>query len=162
MSDSLALVIGNGPARRVEVRRSIKAPIQRVWEAITDANEISSWWQPATFEKREGGRVRVFMDAGGDPFVDGIVKVFQPPYLLEFSWNEADDKPGLVRFDLVEESSDQTIVTFTQFVPVSEVIPAAAGWHDIVDRLASFLQTGAPGEGRFSELMEIYKDACVS
>ena len=157
MNKDMALITGSGPARRVEVKRSIKAPIERVWRAITSAEEVSSWWQPAEIESFEGGNVKVFFDAGGEPFVNGTVKVFQAPYVLEFTWNDADDKPGLVRFDLVEESDGQTLVTLTQFVPETEITPAAAGWHDIMDRLVRHIQLGEAGPSQFSELKELYE-----
>ena len=154
MNESMALVTGGGPARRVEIRRSLQAPIERVWEAITDAKEVSLWWNEAEIESREGGRVKV------GTFVDGTVKVFQPPYVLEFTWNDNDEKPGLVRFDLVQESESRTTITVTQFGPVAEVIPASAGWHDICDRLVAVVEEGKP-ESHFAELMEVYKNAGV-
>lgn len=155
--DQPASVAGSGPARRVEVQRTVNASIDVVWNAITNSAEVGEWWQPAEIDKREAGNIRVFM--GDAAMVDGTIKVFQPPYIFEFTWNDADENAGLVRFDLVELSNTTTRITVIQYVPVSEVIPAAAGWHSIIECLVAYLRTGKPAEfdkdsSRFSALME--------
>ena len=160
--DELALVEGQGPARRVEVKRIVNASIDTVWNAITNSAEVGEWWQRADIGKKDGGNIKVYI--GDAAMVDGTIKVFQPTYIFEFTWNDKDENAGLVRFDLVELSSATTQVTLVQYVPVSEVIPATAGWHSIIECLVAFLSSGIPAPferdgSRFSHLIETYKQA---
>ena len=93
-----------------------------------------------------------------------------PPYLFEFTWHDAPERcvrpewiepatNGLVRFDLVEQGADQTLLTLTQYVPQASHIGAAAGWHHIVETLAQYLERGEATAvaGRFDELQALYE-----
>lgn len=137
-SQDLADIAGTGSRRRVEVTRLINAPIDKVWRALTDPDEKRLWDEPCEIEPMEGGR---FKHESGQ---DGTIKVYQPPHIFEFTWNDNDAEPGLVRFDLVATDDHQTRLTVVQYVSASDVVPAAAGWHGIVDNLVHYLATGKP------------------
>ncbi len=162
----LSKVYGAGPVRRLEIKLKLHAPIDRVWRAITESSEVRSWWTDGSIEAHEGGRFR--LDQGEE--VDGTVKVCFPPYLFEFTWNDAPASAGhpqlieantksLVRFDLVELDEAHTQLSFSQFLPPTEIVGASAGWHQIVgERLKEFVETGAVSEdpNRFAELQKAY------
>lgn len=160
----LASVSGHGQYRRVEVRRVVHAPIEKVWNAITRADEVRHWWAEGEIDAREGGRIKLGED-GEDcgPGLDGVIKVFQPPYIFEFTWNEAYvPAEGLVRFDLVEVDDTTTQVTLVELVPATDIVPAAAGWHEIVERLGRYVSSGEPvpvppDDARFRELRSLYE-----
>lgn len=156
---------GHGKYRRVEVRRIVDAPIERVWEAITSAEELRQWWTAGLVEPREGGRIKLEMDTdecGGLP-LDGRVLACLPPHVFEFTWHEAyDPAMGVVRFDLIEVEGGRTQVTLTNLIPADDVVPASAGWHEILERLGTYIRTSAPvpvseGDRRFKELHAIYE-----
>lgn len=164
MDGELAEIDGGGEHRRIEVRRLVDAPIQRVWEAITTAEAVAEWWDPGEIEAREGGRVRLGEQepsGAGLLALDGEVKVCLPPHLFAFTWNPAyRPAMGLVRFDLVELGHDRTRVTLVHLVPVKDVLGAAVGWHELMDRLREFAgagRLGPPREGREAELYSAYK-----
>lgn len=163
-NDGRVVASGHGKYRRVEVRRVVDAPIDRVWEAISSAEEMERWWSAGVLEGREGGRIHLHMDTDecdGLP-LDGQIKVFLPPHVLEFTWHEAyDPAMGVVRFDLIEVEGGKTQVTLTNFVPADDVVPASAGWHEIVERLGTYVRTGErvpvpEGDSRFKELESLY------
>jgi uncharacterized protein YndB with AHSA1/START domain len=165
-----AVASGTGPYRRVEVKRVVNASIDDVWDAITDADKVSQWWDPGEIDRREGGRVRLGTntdECGGLP-LDGVIKVFQPPHVLEFTWHEQyDPAMGLVRFDLVELGPGKTEVTLVNFVPEGDVIFAAAGWHEITERLQQYMvvrQAIPPAEndGRYKELCSFYQESLAT
>jgi len=167
--NELASVAGHGKYRRVEVKRVVNAPIDKVWNAITNADEVEKWWAAGEIDPKEGGQVKLGLggeeaDCGGLG-LDGTIKVFQPPHIFEFTWHEAyDPAMGLVRFDLVELENNQTLVTLVNSVPSTDAVPAAAGWHEIVESLGTYVGGGkaAPlpkNENRFSELKAIYEAA---
>lgn len=163
--DGRAKATGKGRYRRVEVRRIVNAPIERVWSAITNIEELRQWWEDGVLEPREGGRIRLSMDTdecGGLP-LDGEIKVFLPPYVFEFTWHEQyDPAQGVVRFDLIELDGDRTQVTLTNLVPSDDVVPASAGWHEIIESLGAYFDSGEAvpvpeGESRFRQLEATYE-----
>ena len=108
-AERLARVDGTGAVRRVELRATIDAPVERVWAAITEPEATRHWWTGGIIEPREGGRVA--LDDGSE--VNGTVITFRPPYVFEFTWNDIPERAGhpqyidrhtssLTRFDLVE------------------------------------------------------------
>lgn len=60
-------------------------PIQKVWEAITDQDQISTWFIPAKF-KAEKGYQYTFNGAGGEcsPIRGEVLEA--TPYTLIYSW----------------------------------------------------------------------------
>jgi len=135
-------VAGSGQFRRVEVKRTLNAPIQRVWDAVTNSDEVAQWWAPGTIEPREGGMYHLGMDTSdcdGLP-LEGTIKVFQPPYVLEYTWND-DYIPaeGLVRIDLTELGPDKTLLVLVQSVPQEDIEAVSTGWAEIIDSLANHL-----------------------
>jgi uncharacterized protein YndB with AHSA1/START domain len=136
-------VAGQGSFRRVEVKRTLNAPIQRVWQAITTADEVAQWWAPGVIEPREGGKYQLAMDTEeceGLP-LEGTIKVFQAPHVLEYTWND-DYVPaeGLVRIELLEIDEDQTLLILIQSVPEKDAGETSKGWQEITDSLANFLE----------------------
>jgi uncharacterized protein YndB with AHSA1/START domain len=161
-SDDLAVVTGHGPARRLEVKRVVRASIGDTWAAITSPEELAQWWKCELLEPREGGRIQR-ADAG----LSGTVKVVQAPYIFEFTWDDRNDQPGLVRFDLIEVAEGETLVTLVQYIPASQILGAAAGWHEILERLGTYIDTRSlvprsAGDGRFEELKRVYEAAGIS
>ena len=162
----LTIIVGRGPVRRLQLQTSMNATIKKVWSALTDADEVQHWWTTATIEAQEGGRV--VLDDGSE--LNGTVKVFSPPYIFEFTWNDVPQEAGhaewlehktksSIRFDLVEQGPDVTSVTLVQYSPAANATGAAAGWHHIVgERLRSYVETGSVPDdaGRFEALKKIY------
>ncbi len=165
-NNELASITGEGRYRRVEVRRVVNAPIEKVWNAITRADEVARWWAAGEIDAREGGRVKLADDDSCDdtgPGLDGIVKVCLAPHVFEYSWNETyEPAQGLVRFDLIEIDDNTTQVTLVQTIPAADIVPAAAGWHEIVERLGRYVDSGQTvpipdNDGRFRELQAVYE-----
>ena len=164
--NELADIGGQGKYRRVQVQRVVDAPIERVWDAITKADQVRQWWAAGEIDPREGGRVKLGMDSDDcgdeDLELDGRIKVFLPPHVFEFTWNEAyDPAMGLVRFDLVELDANKTQITLINIVPAKDVLYAAAGWHQIVERLGDYFDNGGSSavpedDGRLQELHSLY------
>jgi len=169
-TNELGTINGQGPFRRVEVKRLLSAPIAKVWNAISEADEVGRWWAPGEIDPREGGRVQLGADGEnceeGFP-LEGTIKVFQPPHILEYTWNEGyEPAMGMVRFDLVEVDENTTELTLVQIVPAKDVIQAAAGWHQIVEHLGLYVVDVNAVEvleedDRFSELCSLYEQAKI-
>ena len=170
--DERTIVAGAGALRQVRVQRRARAPIDVVWRVLTSSDEIGRWWSPGEVQAREGGRIKLSFgdepcDADDGPGVDGVVKVCVAPYVFEFTWHRDYPEAGIVRFDLVELSPDETLITLVQNVPAQDIVGATAGWHEIVERLVHVAGTGAPPndggtESRFELLKAIVRRAGVA
>ena len=165
---TMPTVVGQGKYRQIVVKREINAPIERVWRAITSAEEIGHWWAAGEIDAREGGRIRLGSDeydpAVGPP-LNGIVKICVEPYIFEFVWHKDYPQAGLVRFDLIELDANRTQVTLIQNVPAKDVVGATAGWYELIDRLGRYAVTQQPvpaEPGRFAELKEAVVSAGIS
>ncbi len=89
-----------------EIRRElmVDAPIERVWEALTSADELAQWFgDSAEIDLRPGGRAR-FGWLEFDATTEAIVEVVERPSRFSFRWEALKDTP-------VEEVS--TLVEFT-------------------------------------------------
>ncbi|MGH3717130.1 MAG: SRPBCC domain-containing protein, partial [Micromonosporaceae bacterium] len=71
--------------RTVLLRRDYDAPIDDVWDAITDPERIARWFVPVSGDLRLGGRYQLKDQAGGE-----ILRC-EPPRLLAVSWIYGED-----------------------------------------------------------------------
>jgi len=69
-----------GEGRTVTLSRRYDAPIEDVWDAITNAERISRWFLPVSGDLRLGGRYQLKGNAGGE-----IIRC-EPPQLLKVTW----------------------------------------------------------------------------
>src|SRR3954454_9365182 len=144
----------------------IKAPPERIWEAIT----TSEWTQkygygsPAEFDLRPGGAYRSLptqpMKDGGAPdvVVDGEVIEADPPRRLVQTWRILWDPEmtaeGFTRLTYDIEAGERGVTTLTvthelEDAPLTaqqvagEVPNAGGGWPMILSDLKSLLETGS-------------------
>lgn len=92
----------------IEVRRTIRAPQQRVFDAWTRAEEIKRWHAAntsavleASADLRVGGAWAVLMhnQLGEDHWVRGVYREIDPPRRLVYTWSW--DTPGRAKDTLV-------------------------------------------------------------
>jgi uncharacterized protein YndB with AHSA1/START domain len=69
-----------GEGHTVVLRRRYDAPIEEVWDAITDPDRIGRWFLPVTGDLRLGGSYQLKGNAGGE------ILVCEPPRLLKVTW----------------------------------------------------------------------------
>jgi uncharacterized protein YndB with AHSA1/START domain len=101
---------GETPARVVRTTIEIAAPPKRVFEALTDARELATWWAgddarvlECDADLRPGGswHVRIIDGDGAERAFDGEYRVVDPPHRLEQTWRASDDgDASIVRYDL--------------------------------------------------------------
>ncbi len=151
MSDA-TLVDGDRPAVRLE--RHLPHPPADVWRAVTDREELRSWF-PCDVEVIGGSwvpgaaiRFR-FPPEVVDLTLTGEVLEVEEPWRLAFTWGEE-----VLRLELVPEGSG------TRFVLVDELPAAfaarnAAGWEECLDRLEGH----EPPSGGWTPRFEAYSAA---
>ena len=136
-----------------ELSRVVEATPKRVFEAMTDPQQVSEWWGPegftcpeVTLDTRVGGAYRIAMQPPeGDLFhMVGEFLEVQPPSRLAytFRWEppDPDDRETVARLAL-HGRHGATEVALTQGPFATEARRALhqAGWTDSFARLASHL-----------------------
>jgi uncharacterized protein YndB with AHSA1/START domain len=117
-----------------EVTRDIvvKAPLERVWRAITEPDELLRWFPDkiAEVDLRTGGAIRIEWQDG--EFDDGTVEVVEEPSRFVFRWHGAgfDSPETLVEFTLeAVEGGTRVVVVESGSSKVREEKRSSA-WHD--------------------------------
>ena len=142
----------------VRFERRYPHPVDRVWAALTEPDQLRQWWGEGQIELElvEGGRFDVVMTGpaeligammefgGGEQALErhDIVLQVDPPRLLEHTFNG----PGsVVRWELQPDGDGCLLrLSHTIGAPVGPDSPKAlAGWHTMLDLLGSMLD-GAP------------------
>lgn len=136
-----------GEARAIRLRRTYDAPIEDVWDALTDPSRLRRWFLPVTGDFRLGGRYQFEGNAGGD------IVACERPERLKVTWvygepaTPADVSEVEVR--LSKAGDERTILEFEHAALVPEDMweqfgPGAVGvgWDQGLLGLGLFLQTG--------------------
>jgi uncharacterized protein YndB with AHSA1/START domain len=147
----------DGFAAAVRFERWYAASAQELWSALTDPRRMRRWLgADVSIEARAGGVVRLRWDSGEE--MDGVITVFEPERVLEYTWREAAlGVDSLVRFELSAERSGMVLVLEHTRVPGDRAAGFGAGWHGHLDALAAALagQQVDPQE-RYRELRPQY------
>ncbi len=113
--------------KRIEETYTIRAPLSRVWRALTDPKLIEAWsGAPAVMSDEEGARFSLW-----DGDIYGTNTKVVPQKLLEQEWYSRDwDKPSKVVF-LFSGEGDRTVVMLVHTrIPEHEAKDLAQGWRD--------------------------------
>jgi uncharacterized protein YndB with AHSA1/START domain len=120
--------------------RRLAHPVERVWAAITEPDELRGWLGDTDVDLVEGGRVQLRWlntdDEGNGAVADGTVTALDPPRVLELD----TASHGVLRFEL-REAERGTDLTFTVSLPAPNagIDLARAGWHIHLEHLADAL-----------------------
>jgi uncharacterized protein YndB with AHSA1/START domain len=143
--------IAAGEGRAIRLRRTYDAPIDEVWDALTNPERISRWFLPVSGDYRLGGRYQFEGNAGGE------ILVCDRPNRLKVTWvygeptSDADLSELEVR--LSPEGDDSTFfeLEHTAIVPDdrwAEYGPGAVGvgWDGALLGLELHLRGGSIGD----------------
>jgi uncharacterized protein YndB with AHSA1/START domain len=126
---------------QVRFERRLNHPIDRVWSALTDPDQIEAWLARAELDLQPGGRVRLEWLNTGDAEVvaRGSVAAIDPPRLLELD----TDVHGRLKWEL-RPDGDRTDLTFTVVIamPDEHLAKNQAGWHTHLEFLEGWLDGG--------------------
>ena len=132
----------------LEVRRTIRAPRQRVFDAWTKAEELKAWHAPgplvvslAEIDLRPGGHYRIHMRApdGTEHRVTGTYREVDPPRRVVYSWGwegEHKVKDSTVTIEFHERGdATEVVLTHAGILDESERVDHTKGWTAIMDKL---------------------------
>lgn len=152
MNDGTLLTDRPRPAVRLE--RHLDDPPPVVWKALTDREQLRSWF-PCDVDVA-GGRWDVgaaitfrFRPEDIDMTLTGRVLEVDEPKVLAFSWGEE-----ILRFELSAEDGGTRLVLVDE-LPAGFAARNAAGWEVCLDRLAGL----DPGPDAWQPRFEAYAAA---
>ena len=136
-----------GDGRSVRLERDYDAPIEEVWDAVTNPERIGRWFLPISGDYRIGGRYQLEGNAGGQ-----ILECDRPNH-LKVTWvygptnNATDISEVLVRLSSVDAGTTRLLLQHTAVVPEDrweEYGPGAVGvgWDGALLGLTLHLRTG--------------------
>jgi uncharacterized protein YndB with AHSA1/START domain len=137
---------------RLDWERSYPQGLERVWQAISNADEISNWLKfPTQLEPRVGGKIHIEFSAEGS--LEGIVCEFEPPHLLIYTWGDS-----LVNWKLDGDAAE-TKLHFSHVGVRPELLAGlGAGWHGFLNQLEDHL-AGSPRPYSYKDLKARYENA---
>lgn len=131
------------PAVRFE--RTYPYPIGRVWQAITESDDLARWFPSrVTHESRTGGSI----EFAGDPYSDvsaGTILRFEPQTRFGFTWG-----PDEVHMTLEDLGDSCRFVLINVLEEANTAARNASGWTVCLSELDKVL-AGERGDGPHSE-----------
>lgn len=132
------------------ISRTLAAPAERVWRALTDPAALAAWFWPqrfaptATVDLRVGGRFRIDGPAVGMAASGEYVTV-EPPRTLVFTWLwDGDPDETLVTIELTPVADGTHLaLRHERFADAGSRDNHAQGWNDCLDRLPGWLSGAA-------------------
>ena len=130
-----------------EIRQTLilKAPIEKVWNAVATAEGIATWFMPSDFQPVKGHEFH--LEAG--PFGKSPCKVtvIDRPNKLSFNWG----KDWVLTFELIalEDTTEFTLIhsgwdadSITEFGETHAIVRdrMAKGWVGMVDKLRKLVE----------------------
>ena len=155
-------VVTSGGLALIAFERRLAHPVDAVWAALTESEQLAAWLGPGSIEPRAGGTVSVRTGPVGRPERQGVMSgrilAWDPPRVLEHEWLQPGLDISVVRYEL-EEDAGGTILRFTHRRSVGPgATGGRAGWHAYLDRLAAHLDGSPVPEWaeRRAEVQEAY------
>jgi uncharacterized protein YndB with AHSA1/START domain len=73
----------------LRMERALAHPPEKVWRALTEPAELAHWFPAAVeLDLRLYGRIAFTFDEDEDYEGSGVIRAYDPPRLLEFTWGE--------------------------------------------------------------------------
>jgi uncharacterized protein YndB with AHSA1/START domain len=129
-----------GDRWRLRFTRNLGHSPQKVWEAITQPEQLRTWFpQEIVGDWKTGARLQ-FKSSDAEANFDGEVLAVQPPKLLEFKWGT-----DVLRFEITPSGSGSTLTLLDTFDELGKAARDGAGWHVCLDALERNLD-GTPSD----------------
>ena len=109
--------IADGEGIGILLRRRYAAPIEDVWNALTEPERIRRWFMPVSGDLRAGGNFQLEGNAGGD------ILTCEPPALLSVTFGGPTSTLDL---RLSSDGPDATVLELEHTVPI-EMAGSGAG-----------------------------------
>ena len=145
-----------GARPSVRLERELPDPPQQVWRALTDPEELKSWFPTEIVVDRwqVGARLSFVFPEHAEYNMTGTVLELDEPRLLAYTWGEET-----LRFELTPTASGGTrLVLFDELAP-GIAARNAAGWQVCLERLAGHVPADYAWKGLFAQYTSAFEPA---
>ena len=143
------------PSNLVAVSREINSPVERVWQAWTNPDDLKNWFTSYTgettqviqFDVKVGGKVRLKFPGAAGEYTWTYIKIDRPSSLvidiLDFSLPDYQGSGGICNVKF-EDLGNKSRVTVSGELPDDMKndtmrMMAEKGWGSTLDRLNNFI-----------------------
>lgn len=110
-------------------------PCEEVWAALVEPSRLAAWFPAAIEGERRAGAPLRFVFAGDEgPALEGQLRIFEPPRLLEYTWGS-----DVLRWALTPTGGCSLVFTST-VAQRSNAPRDATGWEGCLDNLGALLR----------------------
>jgi uncharacterized protein YndB with AHSA1/START domain len=150
-----ATVDTSGPRPAIRFERQVPQPPDVVWRALTDPEELRSWFpcEIVAKEWKVGAPLTFLFREHDVPALTGTVLELDEPRLLAYTWGDET-----LRFELTPHASGGTILVLSDELAPGIAARNAAGWEICLERLAG----QQPADGAWRPLFVRYAAAFES
>ncbi len=152
----------------LKFERRLSHPIDIVWKAITDPEEIFRWLPDykGVFDGHKGGTIELVNTVSGSR-VTGDVLVWDLHRVFEYEWHISPNQmfphgepESVIRWELKQDGDSDTLLltVIHSLLTKSTALRLTPGWHAYLDRLDAILNNQVPPDWahRFAEVKELY------
>jgi uncharacterized protein YndB with AHSA1/START domain len=123
----------------VDLERTLSAPVDEVWSALTDTEQLAGWLGRGRIEPRVGGAVVLVTAGPGGGRVVGVVRHYDPPSVLELTWRFETEPETVLRIEL-EPADGSTLLRLSHtHLPAGVRGDYERGWGRYLDALGNGL-----------------------
>ncbi len=137
-------------ANQVVIKRIIKAPREKVFEAFTNPEIMSKWFYPdkdwkveVTNDLKEGRSytIKLYSPDGTMHTHLGYYQQIVPPMKLSFTWNTDFVRGTVVSIEFDEIGEDTEITLTHDFLPTNELFDDhQTGWKGCLENLEKTIE----------------------
>jgi uncharacterized protein YndB with AHSA1/START domain len=134
--------------RTLEKELFIKASPQRVFQALTNKEDLERWFvTQAEIERRSGGAIRFEWDPESKLVETGKILAYEPPSRFTYTWEARGSSPTTITFELSAENDGTRLhLTHTGIGEGDDwdryYAGISRGWPAHLKNLTSWLETG--------------------
>ncbi len=129
--------------REIRLEAEIDASVEQIWSVLTENDKIKEWFNELHInELKAGGSISFILD--DEEIARYLITDLEAPHELSFTWGESGDH--LVSFNLIEQSPDQTLLQFEEWVPevTEHTARDIAGWYVCLEVIGQIVEGRAP------------------
>jgi uncharacterized protein YndB with AHSA1/START domain len=136
----------NLSGRSLEKELFIKATPERVFQALTEKEDLKRWFvKKAEVDLCPGGAIR--LEWAPDAVEIGKILVLEPPHRLSYTWEALEPSPTTITFELTAENDGTRLRLIHTGIGEGEdwdtyYTSVNSGWSVHLKNLTAWLETG--------------------
>jgi uncharacterized protein YndB with AHSA1/START domain len=143
--------------RAIRFERILPAPVEEVWQYITNEKQLATWIADATVDLRVGGRIKLHFSEGDDPegrceskdkevkaADGGRITVCEPNHRLVYLPLAPTGKETTLSYTLIPLDGQTLLILEHSELPPDFMVAFAAGWHSYLGALGCRLRGEEP------------------